>query len=190
MVVGRGRVLLVARTLKLSATTIGIGHKRCRVPVATALAGLVASPLKLRVTDAAGCDPASMFVTRVGPDTNHGFSGWQYKIGHASPSRGAGEAAGRLRSGQQLLWFWCVRAGACERTLAVTYAAGRFKVIGYDDNGHGKAIAGATIHVDNLTATTGSDGTAVLILAAAKHTVYATKTGLVQSFPLSFTAGP
>ena len=159
----------------------------------TALAGLIDARQKPRVTDVAGCDPASMFVTKVGPDANHGFAGWEYKINHTSPSPSAGDPGGRLRAGQQLVWFWCVRASACQRTLALTVAGNRLSatnrvtVTGYDDNGHGKRIAGATVHVDSTTVTTGADGTATVTLTPGRHTLYATKTGLVQSFPDTVT---
>src|SRR5436305_2673461 len=82
MVVGRRRTLTSARTVKLTATTVRIGRHRCSVPAGTPLAGLVETHATLKVTDVAGCDPASMFVTKVGPDANHGIQGWEYKIGH------------------------------------------------------------------------------------------------------------
>jgi hypothetical protein len=190
MVVGHTRTLAAARTIRLSAQSIQIGRHRCPVPAGTALAGLIASHLRPRVTDAAGCDPASMFVTKVGPDANRGIQGWEYKVGHRSPSTGAGDPGGRLRQGQQLLWFWCVRASACEQTLGVTLRGTTARVVGYDDNGHGKTIAGATVHLDRLTATTGADGTAQLTITPGRHTVYASKAGLVPSFSKTFTAGP
>jgi hypothetical protein len=142
------------------------------------------------VTDVSGCDPASMFVTKVGHDANHGAQGWEYKVGHKSPSSSAADPGGRLKSNQQLLWFWCTRASACERTLEVTLKGTTARVLGYDDNGHAQAIAGATVHLDKLTATTGPDGTVQLTIAPGRHTLYTTKTGLVQSFPQKFTAGP
>jgi hypothetical protein len=190
MVVGRTRTLASARTVKLSATTVQIGRHRCTVPAGTALAGLIVAHLKPKVTDVAGCDPASMFVTKVGHDANHGIQGWEYKVGHKSPSAGAGDPTGRLKSNQQLLWFWCTRASACEKTLDVTLRGTTARVLGYDDNGHAQAVAGATVHLDKLTATTGADGTVQLTIAPGRHTLYATKTGLVQSFPQKFTAGP
>jgi hypothetical protein len=190
MVVGHTRTLATARTIKLSAQKIRIGRRSCTVPAGTALAGLIASHRRLRVTDVAGCDPASMFVTKVGPDANHGIQGWEYKVGHKSPSTGAGDPSGRLRQGQQLLWFWCLRASACEQTLTVTLKGRSARVVGYDDNGHGKVIAGATVHLDRLTATTGADGTAKLTIVPGRHTLYASKRGLVASFPQVFTAGP
>ncbi len=193
MVVGKTRTLMAARSVSLKATSIKIGRRRCSVAAGTALAGLVDARLKPRVTNAAGCDPASMFVTKVGPDANHGSAGWEYKINHTSPSPSAGDPGGRLRAGQQLVWFWCARASACQRTLALTVsgsrlsATSRVTVTGYDDNGHGRRIAGATVHVDATMVTTGADGTATVTLTPGRHTLYATKTGLVQSFPTVVT---
>ena len=193
MVVGKTRTLMAPRSVALKATSITIGRRRCNVAAGTALAGLVDARLKPRVTNVAGCDPASMFVTKIGPDTNRGSAGWEYKVGHASPSPSAGDPGGRLRAGQQLVWFWCTRASACQRTLALTIsgnrlsAGNRVTVTGYDDNGHGRRIAGATVHLDATTVTTAADGTATVTVTPGRHTVYATKTGLVQSFPTVVT---
>lgn len=193
MVVGKRRTLLAARSVTLKPTSITIGRHRCSVAAGTALAGLIDARLKPRVTNAAGCDPASMFVMKVGPDANHGFAGWEYKINHTSPSPSAGDPGGRLRAGQQLVWFWCARASACQRTLALTVSGNRLMptdrvtVTGYDDNGHGTHVAGATVHVDSTTVTTGADGTATVTVAPGRHTLYATKNGLVQSFPETVT---
>ncbi len=194
MVVGKSRTLLPPKAVSVKSTSVKIGRRRCNVAAGTALAALIDARAKPRATNAAGCDPASMFVTRVGPDANRGSAGWQYKVGHISPSYSAGEPAGRLRRGQQLLWFWCTRANACQRTLSVTVTSKRLTgtervtVTGYDDNGHGAKIAGATVHVDATTTfATGRDGTATFTVTPGHHTVYATKTGLVQSFPQTVT---
>jgi hypothetical protein len=194
MVVGRTRTLQGARTVRLTTTTVRIGSRHCVVPRGTALAGLLAAGLSVHVTDAAGCDPAAMFVTRVGPDTNSGIAGWEYKIGHVAPSVGAGDPAGRLRRGQQLLWFWCVRATSCQRTLSVTTqfsgSSVTFRVIGYDDNGHGVPIKNATVHAGRAKLTTGADGSVTVTLAPGRYKVYATKAGLVRSFPSTVAAVP
>jgi hypothetical protein len=193
MVVGKTRTVMAARSVALKANAITIGHRRCNAAAGTALAGLVDARLKPRVTNAAGCDPASMFVTKIGSDGNHGIAGWEYKVGHTSPSASAGDPGGRLHAGQQLLWFWCTRASACQRTLTLSVSGNRLSattrvtVTGYDDNGHATRIAGATVHVDSTNAVTGADGTATVLVAPGRHTVYATKTGLVQSFPTVVT---
>ena len=190
MVIGKTRTLLAPRSVIVRATTVKIGRRRCRVAAGTALAALIDARAKPRVTNVAGCDPASMFVTKVGPDANRGIAGWQYKIGHTSPSFSAGSTSGRLRRGQQVLWFWCARANACQRTLAISVASDRLTgiqrvtVTGYDDNGHGVKVGGATVHIDaTTTVTTGRDGTATFSVVPGRHTLYASKPGLIQSFP-------
>jgi hypothetical protein len=188
MVVGPGGAVIAQRNLKLSAARIAIGRRHCSVPRGTALAALVAGRFDLGVVDLAGCDPTQMFVRRIGTYRNHGAAGWEYKVGHRDPSFGAADPGGRLRSGQRLLWYWCARAGACERTLEVTLRGSRARVIGYDDNGHGRPIAGATVHLDTTTVITGADGTATLTVTPGRHTLYATKRGLVPSFAERFTA--
>jgi len=95
MVVGKTRTLVAPRSVTVKATTVKIGRRRCRVAAGTALAALIDARAKPRVTNVAGCDPASMFVTKVGPDANRGIAGWQYKIGHTSPSFSAGSTSGR-----------------------------------------------------------------------------------------------
>jgi hypothetical protein len=195
MVVGRTRVLSRARSVRLRGGTVRIGRHRCSVPSATPLAGLVAARLSLRATDAAGCDPTALFVTKVGPDRNHGFAGWQYKVGPASPAFGAGDPGQRLRGGTQLLWFWCVRATACQRTLALKSSSSAapahgapftVKVLGYDDNGHGVPVRGATVRLSGEAVTTGTGGVAILVAPAqpGRYAVTADKSGLVPSFGL------
>jgi hypothetical protein len=197
MVIGRKRTLLSARSEKLSATSVKIGHRRCSVPAGTPLAGLLKARLAVRVTDAAGCDPTALFVTRVGGDANAGPAGWVYKVGRTSPSPGAGDPSGRLKARQQLLWFWCTRASACSRTLAVQLPAGhaaagtplQVHVVGYDDNGHGRAISQATVKLGPATAITGAGGVAQLTAPATPghYALSATKQGAVPSFPAEVT---
>jgi hypothetical protein len=192
MVVGRTHTLLRAHTFTLRASSVTIGHRHCSVPHGTALAGLLAARLPLTVTDAAGCDPAALFVRRVGPDRNHGIGGWEYKVGRASPSLGAGDPAGRLRGGERLLWFWCDRAASCQRTLtvkapsAVTAGASlAVTVLGYDDNGHGRGISGATVRLGSASSLSGAGGLARIPAPATpgRYGLSATKTGLIASFP-------
>jgi hypothetical protein len=190
MVVGRARTLSAAHSVNLSAkpATVRIGHRRCAVPARTALAALLASALKLSVTDAAGCDPASMFVTSIGGERNRGQAGWEYKIGHADPSFSAADPAGRLRPGQQLLWYWCARATDCQRTLSVTGAATggtvQVRVFGYDENGHKQSIAGATVRYGAASELTDASGRASFALVHGVQRLSASKTGLVPSFPI------
>jgi len=194
MVVGRTKTLFGPRDVKLRPGRVKVGHRHCPVPGGTAVAGLLSARLAPRVSDVAGCDPASMFVTRVRHDANHGQAGWEYKVGHAAPSFGAGDPGGKLRSGEQLLWFWCLRASACQRTLAVTSkfrgATAEFHVVGYDDNGHGRAVSEATVHIGTVKKVTNSHGWASALLAPGQYQVFATKSGMVRSFSSKVGVAP
>jgi hypothetical protein len=187
MVIGRTRTLLRPRRIKAAAGAVTIGRRRCAVPAGTALAGLLASRLPVRVTDQSGCDPPSMFVTRIRGVVNSGQGGWEYKVGHADPSFGAADPGGRLRAAQQLLWYWCVRANECQRTLSVISAfmgsSLQVHVFGYDQNGHRQSIGGASVHYGTQTQPTDSGGHAAFALTHGVREVYATKPGLVRSFP-------
>lgn len=191
---GRRRTLVGPRSVRLTAGKVTIGHRRCAVPAGTALAGLLATHVRLRVSDVAGCDPTQMFVNKVGPDANHGAAGWEYKVNRSDP--GVSAATDHLHGSRTtLLWYWCVLANACQRSLEVktSSAAGnaRFTVTGYDDNGHGVRVPGATVHVGSQTLTTDAAGTATISPAAvAGQRVYATKTGFLRSFPITLGLAP
>jgi hypothetical protein len=188
MVVGQNQTLMRARQVALKAGRVKIGHRHCSVPSRTALSGLLASHLSLRVSDVAGCDPASMFVKGVDHEANRGQAGWEYKVGRRSPSFGAGDPGGRLHSGEQLLWFWCLTANACQRTLAVkAHVSGnvvKIQVTGYDDNGHGRATPAASVHIGARTLLTNSHGSVTTTVAPGAYQVYAVKSGTVGSFPV------
>ncbi|MFL6030026.1 MAG: hypothetical protein ACJ74D_08355 [Gaiellaceae bacterium] len=170
------------------------GH-RCGVPRATPLAALVRSEVaKLAVRDFSGsCDPASLFVRAIGPDENHGESGWVYKVGNRQGTTSAADptgpfGSGRLKRRVHVTWFYCVfRAGGCQRTLGLrvrddgggTVSA---RVKAYDDEGRGTLLAGATVHAGSRTAETDANGVATLNLAPGTHRLYAEKKGSVRSF--------
>ena len=117
----------------------------------------------------------------------------------AAATAGAADPAGpfgsgRLRSHQKVLWFYCLRAGDCQRTLSVraTERTGTdlaVAVTGYDDDGKGKRVAGATVHLDGATAVTGPEGVAHLTAADGAHRIFAEKAGLVRSFTERITVG-
>jgi hypothetical protein len=99
-----------------------------------------------------------------------------------------------LRRGVRLLWFWCELGDAgCQRTLEARperrrVAAGEqviVRVVGYDDEGRGAAVSGATVRLGSLQAQTGADGRATLVMPAGARRVRVTaaKQGLVPSFP-------
>jgi hypothetical protein len=105
-----------------------------------------------------------------------------------------------LRNGDRLLWFYChmQASGGCQRTLEAvpdrtTAAPGeavRVTVRGYDDQGRGVPIEGATVQLGGASATTGADGVAtVTVPAAGRLRLTATKAGTVRAFPGEVRAG-
>jgi hypothetical protein len=202
MVAGKAKVLAAARFVRPSATTVTVGRRRCGVAAATPLAALAAvrrgrGP-DFRLRDYGSCsrrsvDSSALFVTQVGSDRNRRADGWVYKVGRRVPSIGAADPSGRrLRAGDRLTWFYCraQSSGGCQRTLEVAPLSGpgqplRVLVRGYDDNGRGIAVAGATVSAGVQTALTGADGTASFppLGAAATRAVQAQRAGLVPSFP-------
>lgn len=202
MVAGKARVLAAPRFVRASATTVAVGRRRCGIAAATPLAALAAvrrghGPA-FRLRDYGSCsrravDSSALFVTQIGPDRNRRADGWVYKVGRRVPSVGGADPSGpRLRTGQRLTWFYCraQSGGGCQRTLEVAPLSGaeqalRVQVRGYDDNGRGVAVAGATVTAGAQTAVTGADGTASFpALGAATRSVQAQRAGMVPSFPV------
>jgi hypothetical protein len=160
----------------------------------------------VRLRDYGSCgrrpaDASGLFVKRIGPDANRGQDGWVYKIGRRSPSTGAADTTGRrLHGGDRVLWFWCHAQadGGCQRTLEatpdrVTAAPGeqlRVTVRGYDNDGRGALVEGATVVLGGASAVTGADGVATITVpGAGRLRVTASKAGLVRSFPRVVRAG-
>jgi hypothetical protein len=212
MVVGKNDVLRAPKTVKLKPRTVKVAGRRCRVAAATPLAALVATKLKLGLRDFGSCskrprDAAGLYVAKVGREREKGRGGWVYKVGRRAGSTGAADPAGpfgtgkRIRGGQRITWFWCEQdqSGGCQRTLEVrpdrTSAAPgealRVTVRGYDDQGHGVAVAGATVRLGSATAVTGADGAAVLTVPAASGTqrLQAERAGMVRAFPREVAVG-
>jgi hypothetical protein len=207
MVVGKQRVLRAAKPVKLAdARRVKVGSRRCTVSGRTPLGVLAATSLAIRVRDYGSCgrrpaDAASLFVTRIGSDRNRGQDGWVYKVGRTVSSAGAGDRSGRrLRAGDRLLWFYCrtQRTGGCQRTLEATpdrtaAAPGetvRVTVRGYDDQGRGVAVAGATVTLGSATATTDASGVAQLVVAeSGRLALNAARAGMVPAFPRVVGAG-
>jgi hypothetical protein len=116
-------------------------------------------------------------------------------------SAGAADPYGvRLRGGSSLLWFWCrtTGAGGCQRTLDVKPARSRVapgaplrvSVRGYDDQGRGVAVGGATVTLGRARATTAADGTATLTApGAGRARLVAQRSGLVRSFARTILIG-
>src|SRR4051795_12708459 len=178
---------------------VKVGHKRCAIASRTPLAVLFRShPGRIGLRDFGSCsrdprDATQLFVRSIRHDKNRGRRGWEYKVGRKAGTTGAADPSGpfgtgrRLRSSQRLVWFYCVlRTGGCQRTLAVraTPESGGLsvKVVGYDDDGHGVVVDGATVKAGGVSAVTAADGRAHLVLPSGSYRVYARKKGLVRSF--------
>jgi hypothetical protein len=187
----------LAKRVSTAATTVGVAGGRCAVGDRTALAALVRSrPGPLRSRDFGACsssprDAAGLLVTRIGPDRNRGQRGWVYKVGRRAATAGAADPGGpfghgRLRAGQRVTWFYCVRAADCQRTLEVraTPMTGGIvaTVRAYDDAGDGVPVEGATVTAGGVTGLTAADGRVQIALAPGTHRVVARKEGLVRSF--------
>jgi hypothetical protein len=185
------------RTVSTRQTTVAVGGRRCAAGDGTALAALVRSkPGRLRLRDFGACslrpgDSAGLLVTRIRSDRNRGQRGWVYKVGQRAATAGAGDTGGpfghgRLRVGQRVRWFYCVRAADCQRTLTVsaTPMAGGIvaRVRGYDDAGDGVPIEGAEVTASGVTGLTAADGRVQMALPPGTHRLVARKDGLVRSF--------
>jgi hypothetical protein len=180
-----------------AATSVGIGGRRCAVGSRTPLAALVRSrPGRLRFRDFGACssrarDASGILVTGIGSDRNRGQRGWVYKVGRRAATAGAGDVAGpfghgRLRARQRLMWFYCVRAADCQRTLELRTkptAGGVVAIVrGYDDAGDGVPVEGAEVSTGSITGITAADGRVQLALTSGTHRLVARKDGLVRSF--------
>jgi hypothetical protein len=187
----------VQRTTSTRQTTVSVAGRHCAAGDGTALAALVRSSVdQLRLRDFGACslrprDSAGLLVTGIRSDRNRGQRGWVYKVGHRAASAGAGDMTGpfgrgRLRAGQRVTWFYCVRAADCQRTLEVrtTPAEGGIvaTVRGYDDAGGGVPIEDATVSASGVTGLTAADGRVQMILPPGTHRLVARKDGLVRSF--------
>jgi hypothetical protein len=205
MVVGRAKVIVPATPVTLKARFVGLEGRRCAIGRATPLSVLAGTGARFRLVDYGACsrkprDAGALYVSRIGPDRERGSDGWVYKVGRKVGTAGAADPAGpfgngrKLRAGQTLLWFWCVKDARqqCQRTLetssAATIAPGAplaVTVRGYDEQGRGVPVAGATVRLGDATALTGADGVATVAApaVAGPTALEAVKAGLVQSFP-------
>jgi hypothetical protein len=185
------------KTTSTRQTTVAVGRRRCAAGDGTALAALVRSkPGRLRLRDFGACstrprDSAGLIVTGIRADRNRGQRGWVYKVGRRAATAGAGDMGGpfgrgRLRAGQRVTWFYCLRAADCQRTLEVraTPMAGGIAatVRGFDDAGDGVPIEGATVTASGVTGLTAEDGRVQIALPPGTHRLVARKDGLVRSF--------
>jgi hypothetical protein len=198
MVVGRERVLRGPADVRLKERTVKVAGRRCRVGAATPLSALAGMRLRFTLRDYGRCgrkprSAAGLYVRAIGRERERGIAGWVYKVGRRTPTIGAADTSRRLRAGQRVTWFWCRRAGACQRTLEVrpdrTAAAPgevlRVTVRGYDDLGAGVPVGGATVRLGDASAVTGPDGVATLTVPAAGGALAlsAERAGMVPAFP-------
>jgi hypothetical protein len=176
---------------------VAVAGRRCVAGDGTALAALVRSkPGRLRLRDFGACsfrpaDSAGLLVTGIRSDRNGGQRGWVYKVGHRAATAGAGDTGGpfgrgRLRAGQRVTWFYCLRAADCQRTLELKTSPAPGGIVvtvrGYDDAGDGIPIEGATVTASGVTGLTAAGGRVQLALPSGTHRVVARKDGLVRSF--------
>ena len=185
------------RTVSTRQTTVAVGARRCAAGEGTALAALVRSkPGTLRLRDFGACslrprDSAGLLVTRIRSDRNRGQRGWVYKVGQRAATAGAGDPGGpfgrgRLRAGQRVTWFYCVRAADCQRTLVVKASPMSDGIVatvrGYNDGGESVPIEGAEVTASGVTGLTAADGRVQIALPPGTHRLVARKDGLVRSF--------
>ena len=205
MVVGKERVLRAPTQVKLKIRTARVDGRRCRIGAATPLSVLIGTGLPLGLRDYGHCgrrprDAAGLYVTRVKREREKGRGGWVYKVGRRTPSVGAADLSGRrLRDGRRVTWFWCEQdlSGGCQRTLEAkpdrtTAAPGEtlsVTVRGYDDQGRGIAVEGATVTLGSASAVSDAAGVAVLTVPAESgdRPLEAERDGLVPAFPVEVT---
>jgi hypothetical protein len=187
------------------------GRTRCIVRQGTPLSVLAAVDRlrggpSFRLRDFGSCnrrrtrDSGGLYVSAVGGQAARGRGGWVYKVGTRAGITPAADPNGPfgddrfLRTGQRVVWFWCVLDDqeSCQRSLTVEVpptaavdAPVVVRVRGHDDEGEAVDVAGATVRLGAASATTGPDGTATLAAPATAGTVTATATapGLVPAFP-------
>jgi hypothetical protein len=212
MVVGKDRVLRSAKDVRLKQRTVKVGHRRCAVAAATPLSVLAAVHLKLGFRDYGRCgkhpaEASGLYVTTVAGEREKGHGGWVYKVGRKAGTTAAADLSGpfgtgrRIHNGQRITWFWCElrQSGSCQRTLEVrpsrtSAAPGEtlsVTVRGYNDQGKGVGVQGATVRLGSATATSGIDGVAVLTVPQASGTVklFAKRSGMVPAFPAKVKVG-
>jgi hypothetical protein len=186
------------KTVSTRPSTVRVAGRPCTTGRATALAALVRSrPGELRLRDFGSCslrgrDGGGLFVNAIRDDVNRGLNGWVYKVGRRAATAGAADPSGpfgrgRLRNGQRVTWFYCrLRNGGCQRTLALRVRTEPGTLVasvrGYDDEGRGVAVEGASVAAGGSSALTDAGGEARLALAPGRHLVVARKEGAIRSF--------
>ena len=208
MVVGKTAVLAGPQKVKLTARTVQVRGKRCATGSRTALSALAATKLPLTFKDYGACsrrpdESGSLYVRSIAGERARGADGWVYKVGRRVGSTGAADPSGafgdgrRLRTGQKVLWFWCVKdaADACQRTLEIAApravapgAPFQATVRGYDENGRGVPVEGVEVAPGAVTDASGA-ATVSAPATAGTLTLRAAQAGLVQAFPRTVKIG-
>jgi len=209
MVVGKGGTVVDAVTLRARATVVRASGRACKVPGSTPLAALIAAlgprDVGRHLRDYGSCDrrragsSAQLFVDRIGKDRNRGQNGWVYKVNDFARNVGAADvAAPRLRTGDRVLWLYCVldpASRSCQPSLRVTAGAGsaatgapvRVRVRAYDNERRDSPAAGALVALGPATAIADAGGTATLTAPHhGSYTIAATAPGALPSFPVPF----
>jgi hypothetical protein len=194
-IIDRSGDVVGPRTVRVDQVRFRSSGRSCRLRSGSPVGVLRELGARFRARGA--CD--SVYVFQVGGDRGTGAQGWVYKVGRRLPSVSASDPSARLRTGQRVTWFWCVRAGNCQRTLEVvpearTVAPGgslRVRVRAYDDFGRGRNQGGALVSLGTSTAVTAADGTATLTAPAdpGRVTLLAERDGLVPSFAERISVG-
>lgn len=199
MVVARDGSTYGPKRVRAKAARVRSSGRRCRVRSGLPLTALAALHRAGGPAFRTRGSCSSLYVFQVGRDREAGTGGWVYKVGTRAGTVGAGDPSGpfgtgrRLRSGQRVLWYWCVAAGRCQRTLAVrlsspdaaTGAPFRVRAISYDGQGRGRFEPSVSVAIAGSRAVTGADGLATLRAPSrtGRFRVRASARGLVPSFP-------
>lgn len=189
----------IEKRVRAAAVAAKVGRRRCAIAARTPLAALLRSRVgRVGLEDFGSCtsrarDSGQVYVRSIRADRERGASGWVYKVGRRLGTAGAADPTGsfgrgRLRRGARVTWFYCtLRGGSCQRTLGVIAASTgggtvAVRVRGYDDEGRGRPVEGATVATRGASTTTDASGRATLALAPGTHTLRAAKAGFVRSF--------
>jgi len=195
MLVARDGGIVAAGPVRVPAARVG----RCRLRAGLAV-GVLAALRRLGAPSfraTGSCD--ALYVSRIGAQGESRLGGWVYKVGRRLPPVSASDPTGRLRSGQRVTWFFCERAGRCQRTLEIRPSARRVApgaglrvtVTAYDDRGRGRAASGVVVEFGDGTATTGAGGVATVRAPAARgpQALQARARGLIPAYPVEVTVG-
>ena len=204
LVVGRDDAVLHGPgQVELRKRTARVGKRRCSVAARTPLSVLLGARLDLRLRDYGACgrdvrDSSGLYVAGIEGLRERGRGGWVYKLGHRAPGTGAADPVSRVRASTRVRGFGGVQdsGGGCQRTLEATPDRTsalpgetlQVTVRGYDDNGRGVPVAGATVRLGGAGAISDERGVATVTVPAGGGRVVARKAGLVRSFPVRVTA--